>query len=204
MKYWSIMQPAKIICIEGPDRVGKLTQTAMLAKHINDTRQCLVDVVEVPIKSPVTYRLIYWMLENGLAKKYPNVFQLIQFFNKLFFQVFKLPLMRWSNDYIIFDRWALSAIIYGGASQTNAQFNSWLYDRLREPDVTIILLGSPRTVNTGDEDAFESDNAFQKEVRRRYEQWGKNHCQTIVITNEGTRLEVHERIINELADRDVI
>ena len=63
---------SKIIVIEGPDRTGKQTQTKLLKKKLTKHGFCPI-VIEVPIRSAVTYPLIYWMLRNGLAKKFPKI-----------------------------------------------------------------------------------------------------------------------------------
>lgn len=192
------MLPATIIAIEGPDKVGKQTQTNMLTDALRRDKH-KVKLVEVPVKSLLTYRLIYWMLRNGYAKTFPNLFQTVQFFNKWFFQ-FRLLFMRWTNDFIVFDRWSLSAVVYGDAGGANRRYNRFLYKFLREPDATIILVGAARSGEVTD--AYEKDNQLQSDVRWGYASWFMEHPKGFaLVDNIGTREEVHQRIMKALNDR---
>lgn len=195
--------PATILAIEGPDRVGKQTQSQMLVAALEaDFHK--VKLVEVPVRSWVTYKLIYWMLRGGLAKTLPNVFQFVQFLNKWVFQL-KLLVMRWFYDYIIFDRWALSSIVYGDAGGANKRFNRFLYKFLREPDATLILVGAARTRDEGT-DVYERDNPMQNRVRLGYAAWFESHTddKVALIDNMGTRPEVHQRFMRTLEKLGVL
>jgi dTMP kinase len=193
------MIPATIIAIEGPDRVGKATQTDLLVKNLRSNGHKVLHV-EVPIKSFVTYPLIYWMLRNGLAKKMPNLFQFVQFLNKFMFQTLKLLFCRWVYDFIVFDRWSLSAIVYGDASGANAKFNRFLYKFLWKPDGIVVMVGQARNATT--RDVYESDNTLQTQVRNGYAKWYHDHSDDVVIVdNMGTRDEVHSRIMKVLDER---
>lgn len=190
---------ASIIALEGADRVGKFTQTQLLVNNLNK-QGFKATSVEVPIKSPITYRLIYWMLKNGLAKKTPNLFQFVQFLNKFFFQTFKLLFIRWMYDYIIFDRWAASAIVYGNASGANKTFNRFLFNSLWRPDATIVLQGLPKT--NDQEDVYEKDNKLQSDVRTGYAQFYIDNLHDVaLIDNTGTREDVHGKIMTLLDKR---
>lgn len=193
------MIPATLIVIEGPDKCGKQTQSNMLTEALQKAGH-RVKLVEVPVKSPVTYRLIYWMLRNGFAKTLPNVFQYVQFLNKFFFQVFHLVLMRWCYDFIVFDRWSLSSIVYGDAGGASKRFTRFLFRRLWQPDGTIIMVGAALSGETTD--VYESDNSLQSKVRIGYAEWFAFHPdKCVMIDNTGTRPEVHLRIMNNLEDR---
>lgn len=192
------MIPATIIAIEGPDKVGKQTQTNMLVQALKREHH-KVKLIEVPVRDLLTHKLIYWMLRNGRAKTWPNVFQTLQFFNKWLFQV-KLLFLRWTYDYVILDRWALSSIVYGDAGGANKTYNRFLYWFLREPDVTLILVGAARSGEVTD--AYEKDNVLQTNVRKGYAEWYLEHPRYIqLVDNMGTRDEVHRRIIRTLAER---
>lgn len=159
---------SKIIVIEGADRCGKATQAKLLREYLISFG-IMSTIVEVPIKSAITYRIIYWMLQNGFAKKYPKLFQVFQFLNRKIFQILTLPSLEQEYDVIIFDRWSLSTIVYGGASGVSEQFTIELSKRLRQPDHTFILSGEsfPHVA----EDVYEADSNLQKEVRIRYTAW---------------------------------
>lgn len=191
---------ALIVAIEGPDRVGKKTQTKLLVDRL-ETRDYKVATFEIPKTSLVTYNLIYWMLNNGLAKKFPNIFQTIQFLNKFMFQ-FKLLFLRWTYDVIVLDRWSLSSIIYGDETGANKSYVRFLYWFLREPDVTIVLNG-PSPSKEELNDSYERDDSLQKRVRKGYIRWcvENNHKPFELVDNEGNRQEVHDRIMRILDSR---
>lgn len=159
---------SKIIVFEGADRCGKATQSSLLRDHIQSLGRSAA-IVEVPIRSAVTYRIVYWMLKNGLAKKLPKTFQVLQFLNRKFFQLHTLPRLEREYDYIILDRWSLSTIIYGGAEGVSRRFTVGLSKFLREPDHTVVLLG--KSFPHEAEDVYESDLALQEKVREGYAQW---------------------------------
>jgi thymidylate kinase len=163
---------SKIVVIEGPDRVGKQTQTRLLQEYITKTGLGAV-VVEVPIRSAITYRIIYWMLQNGLAKKFPKVFQCFQFLNRKIFQILSLPGIERMYDVVIFDRWSLSTIVYGGAEGVPEKFTLQLANWLRKPDHTIILHGTSYLREA--EDSYEADKDLQDKVRIGYFSWGSNN-----------------------------
>lgn len=190
---------ATMIAVEGADRVGKATQTKMLEDTLRSDGH-RVKRVEVPVKSPITYRLIYWMLRQGYAKTLPNLFQFVQFLNKFFFQVFHLVFMRWFCDYIVFDRWAASSIVYGNASGANPTFVEFLYNRLWRPDATIVMQGLARSDDQ--EDVYEKDNMLQAKVRSGYADFYlTNQLNVQLVDNVGTRDEVHRRIMRVLDTR---
>lgn len=169
---------SKIIVIEGPDRVGKQTQTNLL-KQTFLNYGLLAAVVEVPIRSAVTYHVIYWMLRNGLAKKFPKIFQWFQYMNRKIFQAFKLPQLEENYDAIIMDRWSLSTIVYGAAEGVPKEYTIGLAAKLRSPDHTIILHGKSYVHEA--EDAYEADEALQIKVRNEYANWALNNPETTTL-----------------------
>jgi len=159
---------SKIIVVEGPDRVGKFTQTHLLQEYITGIGLGAT-VVEVPIRSAITYRIIYWMLQNGLAKTFPKIFQWFQFINRKIFQVFTLPTLEDHYDFIVMDRWSLSTIVYGIAEGIPKDYTIGLAKKLREPDFTIILFGEAHEHVA--EDSYEADVSLQVRVRLEYAKW---------------------------------
>jgi dTMP kinase len=192
---------SKVIVIEGADRCGKATQSKLLRDYIRNVISKRAEVVEVPIKSPVTYRLIYWMLSSGTAKKFPKLFQWIQFANRKIFQVTSLSSLMRKNNYIIFDRWSLSTVVYGEAEGVPRSWSEKLAEKLVAPDHTILLLGKPHTKDV--EDVYEKDAVLQDRVRDLYE--GIRHPITSTIIDcDGTREEVHEKIVQSLKASDTL
>ena len=159
---------SKIIVVEGPDRVGKFNQTRLLKEYITGIGLGAT-VVEVPIRSAITYRIIYWMLQNGLAKTFPKIFQWFQFINRKIFQVFTLPTLEDHYDFIVMDRWSLSTIVYGIAEGIPKDYTIGLAKKLREPDFTIILFGEAHKHVA--EDSYEADLSLQACVRLEYAKW---------------------------------
>ena len=188
---------SKIIVIEGPDACGKATQCALLRDHIRNALNKRAEVVEVPIEGPFTYRLIYWMLGNGLAKKFPKAFQWIQFANRKIFQMTRLSALLSNNDYIIFDRWSLSTVVYGEAEGVPREWSERLAEKLVIPNHTILLLCKPHTKEA--EDTYESDTKLQYKVRDLYESWGIRHTVTSTIVDCSlSKVDVHRHIIETL------
>jgi dTMP kinase len=193
---------AKVIVIEGPDRVGKATQTNLLVYNLTK-RAASVKLVEVPIESPVSYRIIYWMLSTGLTKKFPKFFQWMQWLNKQVFQWVTLKNLEKDYEYLVFDRWSLSSVIYGTAAGLSEDFLMNLYQRLRTPDYTIILDGQPHI--TGDGDVYEEDSQLQVNVRKLYADWAsKNPDYCSLIDANRSAEDVSADIIKTLELNNVI
>lgn len=171
---------SKMIVVEGPDRTGKQTQTLRLRDYFVSLGKKAV-VVEVPIKGSYTYNIIYWMLRNGLAKRMPHTFQLLQFLNRWRFQWNMLPKIEQDNDYVIFDRWSLSTSVYGLAEGLSSEFVNSLYVRLKRPDYTFILLGDAHEHEA--EDVYEKDGELQKSVRRHYADWASQQTSGCRVIN---------------------
>lgn len=193
---------SKIIVIEGPDRVGKATQAGALKEHLLK-KDFTVAIVEVPLKSNFLYHIVYWMLGNGLAKKFPKFFQWCQYFNRQIFQWTILPKLEKHCDYIIFDRWSLSTIIYGAAAGVSLDFTQKLYDRLRKPDFTVVLLGQSHGYVP--EDTYEADDKLQSDVRRLYDEWCEINSDILIKIDCNQRKEdITKKIIMSLEEIDLL
>lgn len=191
---------AKIVVFEGPDKVGKETQSKMLLDALQASGLRAMRV-EVPSKlCPKSYKLIYWTLRNGWAKRVPNVFQFIQFLNKWLFQRAVLPGLLKTLDVVIFDRWSLSAVIYGNATDVNEPFNMWLYGKLKRPDVTIVMAQKSYRRATTTDDSYEKDSDLQTRVREGYVEWAVFHAEDhVLVNNDQPVLDVHHEIVRELS-----
>ena len=179
---------SKIIAFEGADRCGKATQSKLLKEYIESIGKKAI-VIEAPINDGPFYRMIYWMLKNGLAKTFPRIFQMFNFFNKWIFQTMKLTKIEHCYDFIIFDRWSLSSVIYGAAEGLEEKYCLNLYKLLRKPDFTIMLLGQPYKHES--EDVYESDAILQDKVRKLYAEWSNdNPKDSHVIDGTGMDKEI--------------
>jgi thymidylate kinase len=160
------MKPcAKMIAIEGPDCVGKETQSKLLFEHLSSCGY-KVARVEVPVNDGITHKLIYWMLKNKLAKNLPSVFQFVQALNKIGFFLFKLKKLLRENDYLILDRWILSAYVYGTVTNVPRLLNNLFYFFVRDVNAYVVLVGQP--FNRTGLDDYEKDTKLQKDVRMQY------------------------------------
>lgn len=158
----------RLIAFEGGDGVGKFTHSTVLLKQLQHLGKKVVRV-QIPIKSKFTHILIYKMLENGYASKYPNLFQAIQFINKLQFQLMHLVKLMNENDYVIFDRWSMSCFVYGVASGANKEMVSWMSDMLIRPHLTFILTSYDGSMRECARDEYESNESMQSAVRKMYQ-----------------------------------
>lgn len=193
---------SKMIVIEGPDRVGKATQAELLRQKLAELGYRAAKV-EVPIRTNFAYHVVYWMLRNGLAKSLPRVFQSFQFLNRRIFQGRDLPEMERYYDYVIMDRWSLSTVVYGAATGVSKRFTEKLYDRLRRPDHTFIILGPSHRHEA--EDVYESDTKLQQDVRVGYSTWAAlNEGVSTVLSSLDDREKTSREIISILSRRGLL
>lgn len=188
---------AKLIVVEGPDAVGKCTQTKLLKEHYK-LRGKKALRIQVPVMDGLTYTMIYGALKTGLAGKYPNAFQALNTLNRIIFQWTLLPILRLFYDYIIFDRWALSTVVYGDASGADPELTRKLYSVVSKPDFTVIINGPSHARFA--RDSYECDTSLQRLVRVGYADWyAKNPKNTaLVLSNAGTALDIHSQILDAL------
>jgi thymidylate kinase len=190
------------IAICGRDRVGKATQSKLLVKFLLAQGNNAIRI-ETPVRDRHTYKVIYWMLENGLAKKLPTFFQCLQVLNRMIFQKFSLPKIVEKYDYIIFDRWAMSTWVYGKATGVPEKTLAFLCRRVFEPNFTVILDGDPHVKEV--RDSYEADSALQTRVRDLYVSKAINKpCCTVLINANQSQKEVSDCIIKELEFRGMI
>lgn len=179
------------IALEGSDMSGKTTQTKLLSKSFSDAG-FVCRAIKVPFDDKVTHKLIYSMLFSGAAKKYPALFQAVQFCNKLICQA---SVMFAKEDVIIFDRWHMSSIVYGTASGLSQSLLDLLSKLLITPDLTLILMRSDSQKFLRDEkqDSYEKDSALQRRVEELYKSYCDNK-RVISVSADGTISEVTARI----------
>jgi thymidylate kinase len=181
-----------IIALEGGDCSGKKTQSLLLKERLT----CLgkVVVIECPIKSKITHPLIYWMLKKH-AVTFPNLFQVLLFWNRFWFQITKLWWLRIKDDYIIFDRWALSGLVYGTVANVSSKLLNMFYWLNTQPTKTFILNG--KSYWRKELDIYESNKKFQEEVNTLYRKCAELNL-GILINNEMSSLLINEAIIKNL------
>ncbi len=191
---------AKFICFEGADFQGKTTQSKLLQDYLvrKGFKSCRV---KVPVNDIVLYKLIYWMLSSGYAKKLPIIFQFIQFLNKFLWQFFVVPYLWLTNDFIVIDRWSPSSIIYGSAEGCPIWYVKLMSKLLFKPTLTLVYSGSTRKRSSTVDDSYESDRDLQHKVRERYANWASDSLNsskktTIIINNDKSIDYVHINTID--------
>lgn len=192
------------IILEGQDLLGKSLQTRRLAQHF-ESLGLRVAQIKSPYNDSFSFKLIYWMLGNGLARKCPNLFQFIHFYNKFFFELFILPSILKNNDVIIFDRWSISMWAYGVTDGASETLTRWMLNCISEPDYTILLDGL-RFTREQTNDSYESDTKYQSKVRSMYLSWALSHdCMHVSIVNANQSIEdVTKDIISKLKQKGII
>lgn len=193
---------AKMIVIEGCDQVGKQTQSRLLAAFLNE-RGYRAALVECPIRDGLTHPVIYWMLKNGKAVKYPTIFQFIQHLNKKIFQAFMLPFIERENHFVIMDRWSLSSIAYGTASGADHEWMMDWFRSLRTPDLNVFLDGKSHSSRADDD--YEKDSKLQATARKTYQLWvTSNPKNCVTIDCQGSQMSVHHRILEAVRSRNLL
>jgi thymidylate kinase len=190
------------IALEGPDRVGKKTQSTMLKDALKSMGHKVM-LVEVPWNDHITYPTIYYMLEHGLASKFPTLFQIVQNMNKLLCQFVKFFEFR-RHDYVIFDRWRMSSHAYGTCTGANLVIVDLLFSMLLKPKATVVFVGKKLTDIC--EDEYESNDSLQHRVRLYYEfaaTMFERGC-TVINIDSKTRKNIHEEVMFELGKSGLI
>jgi thymidylate kinase len=194
---------AKLIVFEGPDKCGKETQSKLLVTALRKRSLSCVRIEPSKEAHPWMRKLIYWMLDGGAAKRFPNTFQFIQFLNKAYFQAFKLPKLLQDNHVVILDRWGLSGYVYGKAEGIYEWLNRWMFRHVRHPDITLIMTGTSYRRSSTVDDSYERDTELQAKVKDMYHEAGAWPDYQL-IDNRGTREEVNASIVAALCQAGVV
>jgi dTMP kinase len=186
---------AKIVTFEGPDGVGKTTQVARLARALRDEGN-KVETIKLPRYDRLTGKLILRMLKSGSAVRYPNVFQVVQWLDKLLFQVFYMSKLLRDNDYVLFDRWHVSMWAYGLAGGANEPLTNVLVGSLKSPDLVLVFHGKSKRAEK--QDAYESDAAYQKNVALHYVLWTCWNASACEVHADDPMEQVSEAILDRV------
>lgn len=165
-----------LVVIEGPDKLGKATQSALLQANLAlkeraDGTSIRVGHQEIAARDGITYSRIYKMLENGDAKKFPSTFQAFHSTNRLIWQSQQLPQIASKFDVLILDRWTISSWVYGMASGVDEGEIRCLSEDLVKPDLVFVFEGESFKTPERDDDCYEADKPFQVVVREMYSKW---------------------------------
>jgi thymidylate kinase len=174
-----------LIAIEGPDKVGKATQTKLLDAALNVEPSRIVAPFEIPYNDANTYDKIYAMLKDGSAGQYPHAFQAFHAANRMVWQ--QEHLKKCQADVVLLDRWNPSSWVYGRAAGLSDEFLSSVLDHVRPADFVVVLDGKPMAEAT---DTYEADVEFMSTVRNGYHRWAKENSDRAVLVEANRPREV--------------
>lgn len=193
----------KLVVFEGPDNVGKETQSKLLANALQAQGVNAIRVEPTKESHPSGRKLIYSMLDSGAAKRRPNTFQFVQFLNRMYFQYVKLPKLLKKHDLVILDRWALSGFVYGEAECISPGLNQWMYNRARKADLVMVLSGTSYK-RAGNDDSYERDTSLQIKVKVAYRNAGLTWPGHVLVDNKDGVMDVHNSIMALLENKHLI
>jgi len=193
------IQNVTAFAIEGADKVGKATQSNMLANALVDFSSLRVNSIEIPSRHHTCHTKIYDMLrrrEDGSAPAFdcPAVFQTFQVANRIHVQEDIERMAQGGDVVVIFDRWVASSWAYGLAAGVGAAELRVINEGLLDPDITFMLEGKGFDRPGQGDDAYEDDDSFQGKVREAYRQWSKSKSNVIHIGADREKSVVHEEI----------
>lgn len=196
-----------LIVIEGPDKVGKETQSKMLLEALpkrfrREGRPIKVECEEIPYNDGNTHKKIYDMLGTGEAVKHPEGFQTFQAANRMVWQRDVMPNLTRHHDVLILDRWNISAWVYGRASGLSDETLECLLREIREPDLVFVFDGDPFFTADREDDSYEKDKGFMATVRQGYQRWADENPEiAIKIDANRPREVVHDEILRHCRER---
>lgn len=156
----------KIIAIEGPDRVGKQTQSLEVVYKLEQAGFS-VALIEIPYDDSFTHKMIYKIVKTKYVNYFKSAFQAIHILNKLICQLDAIRVFKkFDYDFIILDRWKMSTEVYGRASGDLELIHKISNKLLLNPDMTVILLGE--TYKKNDLDEYEKNSVLQERVKAEY------------------------------------
>jgi dTMP kinase len=191
----------KIISVEGLDKSGKKTQSALLAEFLRAKRFRVAES-EIPNYSTLTGELI----RKWLAKEY-NVDQTtIEFIftaNRQEMQAQFKQLEEYEYDYVIIDRYTGSQRAYAVATGSEPEWVDVLQKHMRQPDIEIYIDITPEESlhrkgkhNSGVNDRYEEDINLLHRVRNIY--LSNNMTPRIVINGMQSVEDIYKDIIMTL------
>jgi thymidylate kinase len=168
-----------LVVIEGPDKMGKATQSALLLSNLTNLG-VRVTQQEIAANDGITYDKIYRMLKSGDASRFPSTFQAFHTSNRLIWQAQQLPQLGSKYDVLILDRWTISSSVYGRASGVDDDEINCLCEDLVTPDLVFVFHGKSFTTPERADDCYEADTEFQTKVRHEYDYWAETNPEVAV------------------------
>lgn len=196
-----------VVVIEGPDKMGKATQSALLLANLAMVNKPNGDPLrvtqqEIAAQDGITYDKIYKMLKTGDASRFPATFQAFHTSNRLIWQAQQLPKLGSKYDVLILDRWTISSWVYGRASGVDEDEIQCLCEDLIKPDLVFTFLGSSFKTPERPDDCYEADNSFQERVRELYGTWVvRNRDVAIGVDANRSKEVIAEELLNHCKER---
>jgi dTMP kinase len=189
--------------VEGLDKSGKRTQSALLAEFLRSKRYSVIES-EIPNYSTPIGELI----RKWLAKEYDVDQTTIEFVftaNRQEMQAqFKQLEEEHHYDFIIMDRYTGSQRAYATATGSEPEWVDMLQKHMRQPDIQIFIDIPPEESlkrkgkhNNGINDRYEEDINLLHEVRSRYLVY--RGVPTILINGMQSIEDIHKDIVLGLA-----
>lgn len=199
-----------LVVIEGPDKVGKETQTKMLVEALSTRiartvvakgpldkpRNLKVASEEIPYDDGNTHTQLYKMLKNGDAVTHPEAFQTFQAANRMIWQKDVLPRLASRYDVIVLDRWNISSWVYGRAGGCSDAMLECVLEPIIEPDLVFVFDGEPFHTPERTDDSYEANKALMQRVREGYRRWARENSDMAVAINANRPREaVNEELV---------
>lgn len=188
--------------IEGPDKVGKATQSRMLLAALEEMELLRSHLIEIPSKNHACHDKIYDMLrrrEDGSAPAHdhPAIFQTFHAANRFHVQEDLARIAESGKTVVVFDRWHISGYIYGRVSGMKKEQLATIVEGMLVPDVTFILDGRGFDRPEQEDDAYEDDEGFQAKVRALYREHRPQDERIVVehIEADHPKEIVHQQIL---------
>jgi dTMP kinase len=156
-----------LIALEGIDKSGKATQTAILAKRLRKMGR-EVETIAFPEYTTVIGRVIKRYLDGEMDFG-PELRQLLYVANR-WEKHGALKLWLREEKLVIADRYIPSGIVYGLANGLNLEWMINLEEGLSPPDLVVVVDVSVATTFKRDEvrDVYEANLEFLEKVRSVY------------------------------------
>jgi len=174
----------KIIALCGKDRVGKTTHAKLLAERFGWT------YVKFPNEELYSGKIIRQILNKELPFE-PVSFQALQDSNKT------ETIRRLNpNENYIFDRFKLSAIVYGLADGLDEEWVRENAALLPEPDFTLVFCGAPY----GQDSDIYGKKEYQEKVSKLFIIEGISREYEGIFVDGKTVEEIHEEIVSRIPE----
>jgi thymidylate kinase len=212
---WVPINGCYLVVIEGPDKVGKETQSKKLARalqerffktYVGSSRNKRINISvereEIPYNDGVTHKKIYDMLNTGEALQYPEVYQTFHAANRLIWQKKVMPQMTTYNDVIILDRWNISSWVYGRTSRCSEKMLQCVLKEIVEPDIVFVFDGDSFHTPERENDSYEGNQTFMAGVRHHYKRWVEENPEIAIRISANRPKEIiHEDLIRHCMTR---